>query len=64
MKRLLTAISSRASGIVRVAAGGAVIALLLVSLPFLLEFLSRGIEWIWGSWSIWGKPWEALLWFR
>ncbi len=64
MKRLLTAISPRTLGVILVAARGALIALLLVSLPFLFEFLSRGIEWIWGSWGISGKPWEALLWFH
>lgn len=64
MKRPLIGISSRTLAVILVAARGVLIAALLVSLPFLFEFLSRGIEWIWGSWGISGKPWEALLWFR
>ncbi len=64
MKRLLTEISPRTLGVILVAARGVLIGVLMVSLPFLFELLSRGIEWIWCSLGISRKSWEALLWFR
>jgi hypothetical protein len=42
----------------------ALIALALVSLPFLVDLANRGIDWISDFLSGFQKPWEALLWVR
>ena len=64
MKRLPTGISPRMLGVIRTAARGALAVSLLLSSPFLFEFVSQGIEWTWGCLGICRNPWEALLWFR
>jgi len=64
MNRVAYAVSPRCGKILRVAAWAALIILLLASLPFLFDVLSRGIDWITGLFPNPAKSWEALLWLR
>jgi len=64
MNQLLPAISPRCRKLLRCAAWAALIVLLLVSLPFLFDVLSRGIDWLTGLFPNPAKLWEALLWLR
>lgn len=62
MKRLFVLISPPWQGLVRFAAWGVFIVLVLASLPFLFDLISRGIGWIMGLFPRPDDLWKECPW--
>lgn len=62
MKRLLVLISPPWQGLRRFAAWGVFIVLVLASLPFLFDLMSRGIGWIMGLFPRPDDLWKECPW--
>ncbi len=64
MTPLLRTISPRSRKAIRYCAWGALIVLLLVISPFLVDLLIRGIDWIIGLFPHSRPLWEETSWLR
>jgi hypothetical protein len=64
MMPLLAAISPRSRKVLGYCAWGALIILLLALSPYLLDFLSRAIDWIIGLFPHSRPLWEETSWLR
>lgn len=62
MKRLFVLISAPWQGLLRFAAWGVFIVLVLASLPFLFDLMSRGIGWIMGLFPRPDDLWKECPW--